>query len=322
MNVLGEDKSFGIMKDMKDTEVRRLLNVMGKMQRAPITLINSVLREFLYKISEQEEIIFEGDMSSPEVISKGLGEERARQIFGRIKNLDLVNRKHLTALEEVDVSVLVEFLVEEHPQTIALIMVHLDMDKQIALIKQLPDTLRTEVIMRMAGLAYVAPDKVEELDEVLKKELGVLGKSKRGQLGGVTTIAEMINSLDTKTMNSILSRMQDKDPLLAEEIRQHIFTFTDIVQIDDRGIQLIMREVPNEKLMLALKSAPEELRQKIYSAMSERAALMLQEDLEALGPQKVSDIEKAQREIVKIIRRLEEEGKVVIGVGEEDEVVP
>lgn len=322
MNVLGEEKSFTMMKGMKDADIRKLLNVMGHMKKAPIGIINAVLREFLYKISEREEIIFDDSLTLPETVTKGLGEERAKSIFGTSKNLNLVERKSLTVLDDVDPKMLAEFLVEEHPQTIALVVSQMDLSKQIQMIKSFPESIRTEVVLRMANLEYVTPEKIEELDEVLKKELLTLGKVQQGQFGGVGTVAEVINNLDKKTMNALMSRLDDKDPLLAEEIRQHMFTFTDIVKIDDRGIQLILREVPNERLLMALKSAPEELREKIYGAMSERASEILREDLEALGPQKVSDVETAQRELVKIVKRLEEEGKIVIGIGEDSEIIP
>jgi flagellar motor switch protein FliG len=141
-------------------------------------------------------------------------------------------------------------------------------------------------------------------------------------LGGVLAVADLVNNLDKKTLSSVMSRLEDKDPILAEEIRQHMFTFTDIVKIDDRGVQLIMREVPQDKLLLALKSAPDEVREKIFTAMSQRAAEMLKEDLGALGPQKVSDVEAAQRAIAAIMKRLQEEGKIVIGFSEEQEVIP
>jgi len=322
MNVLGEDNSFTLMKSMKDADVRRLLNVMTHMKKAPISLINTVLREFLYKLSEKEEIIFDDNLTRPEVVTKGLGEERAKQIFGSSKTINLAQRRNLSVLDDVDAKTLTEFLVEEHPQTIALIVAHLDLDKQISMVRNLPDSIRTEVVLRMANLEYVTPEKMEELDEVLKKELLTLGKVQQGQCGGVSAVAELINNLDKKSMNSLMTRLDDKDPILAEEIRQHMFTFQDIAKIDVRGIQLILREVPSDKILLALKSAPEELRDKIYASMSERASEMLREDLDALGPQKVSDVEAAQREIVKIVRRLEEEGKVVIGLGEDSEIIP
>ena len=259
---------------------------------------------------------------SQNLVSQGLGEERAKLIFGTLKSVNLVERKQLTALDSVDIKTLSEFLVEEHPQTIALVVAHMELNKQITILKQFPDSIRPEVIMRMAHLEHVAPEKVDELDDVLKKELGAMGKVRGNQYGGVLAVADLINNLDKKTMNSVMTRLDDKDPVLAEEIRQHMFTFTDINKIDDRGVQLILREVPNDKLLLAMKSAPEELREKLYGAMSERAAEMLREDLGALGPQKVSDVEAAQREIVNIVQRLREEGKIVIGISDEQEIIP
>jgi flagellar motor switch protein FliG len=321
-NVLGKEKSFLLMKEMKDTDVRRLLKVMGDMKRAPISLINMVLREFLHKLSEKEEIIFEENFNQPKVISEGLGEERAKQIFGSLKAVNLVEQKHLSILESVEPKILAEFLSQEHPQTIALVVAHMDMDKQIATIKQFPEAIRAEVALRMATLDYVAPEKIDELDDVLRKEFAQSGKTQSNKLGGVLAVADLINNLDKKTMNSVMSRLEDKDPILAEEIRQHMFTFTDIVKIDDRGVQLIMREVPQDKLLLALKSAPDEVKEKIFMAMSQRASDMLREDLGALGPQKVSDVEGAQRTIAGIMKRLQEEGKIVIGFSEETEVIP
>lgn len=322
MNVLGEDRSFTLMNEMTDGEVRRLLNVMEQMKKAPIKLINSVLSEFLFKVSEQEEIIFDAELTDPERVKKGLGEERAKQIFGKRKNVNLVSRGGLSVLDNIDNRVLAEYLVGEHPQTISLILAHLDLDRQMALIRFFPDSVRSEVVLRMANLDYVDPTRLEELDETLKEELWKAGGNKRDQLGGVMAAADLINGLDKKMMNSILTRLEDKDPLLAEEIKQNMFTFSDMVKIDDRGVQLILREVPNDKLLLALKTASEEVKEKIFGAMSQRAAEMLGEDLAALGAQKVSDIEKAQREVVLIVKRLEEEGKIVIGIGEDQEIIP
>lgn len=322
LNVLGKEKSIDIIKELKDPDVRKLLKVMRGMKKVPKGIIIEVLQEFLELLSEKHEVIFDDNFADHDFISKGLGEERAKQIFGSLKNVNLVERRNMTVLEAVDSKTLAEFLVEEHPQTIALIVAHMEVDKQIEMIRHLPDPLRPEIILRMASLEYVSPEKVEELDEVLKSELANKGKTHGGNLcGGVEAVAELINNLDKKTMNSLMTRLEDKDPILTEEIRQHIFSFTDIGKVDTRGIQVILREVPNDKLLLALKSAPEELREKVYGAMSERASAMLKDDLSALGPQKVSDVEAAQREIVAIVMRLQEEGKIVIGMGEESDVV-
>lgn len=323
MNVLGKESSGELLKQMRDTDVRRLLKVMSSMKKAPIDLINSVLKEYLYKLKETEEMIFDENLSEPELIAQLLGPERAKVIFGGNANaLNLVERKNLTCLETIDLKTLSEFLIDEHPQTIALIVAHLEADKQTQLIKSLPDNLRPEIISRMATLDYIAPEKIDELDEVLKKDLGVKSSGSRNQFGGVPVIAELINNLDKRTMTSLMTRLEDKDPILAVEIKQYIFSFTDLIKIDQRGLQQILREVPNQVLLLALKNAPDELRERLYEAMSERAAEMLRDDLGALGPQRISDVEGAQREIVGIVKKLEKEGKIVIGVGEESDMVP
>ena len=322
MNVLGKEQSFEIMKSMKDTHVRRLLQVMGSMKKAPIGLINSVLREFLHKLHEKDEIIFDENISTPEHVTAGLGEERAKQIFGASKAVNLVNRKSLTVLDSVDPKILAEFLVDEHPQTAALVIAHMDLGKQCQMMRNLPDSMRAEIVVRMSNLEYVAPEKIDELDSILKTELGSMGKIQNTHVGGLNQAADLVNNLDKKTMTSVMSRLEDKDPILAEEIRQQMFTFADIAKIDQRGIQLILREVPNEKLLLALKSAPEETLEKILGAMSSRASEMLREDLGDLGPQKVSDVEVAQREVCGIVRRLEEEGKIVVGASDETELIP
>jgi len=321
LNILGKEKSGEILKQMKDTDVRRLLKVMSSMKKVPIPLVNEVLKEYLYKLSENEELIFEDNLSEPEIIAQILGPERAKAIFGASTGINLVEKRNLTALESVDVKTLANFLVDEHPQTIALIIAHLEGEKQLQMIKTLPDNLRPEIISRMATLEYISPEKIDELDEVLKRDLGGKAAGQRGQFGGVPVIAEMINNLDKRTMTSLMTRLEDKDPILAVEIKQYIFSFTDLIKIDNRGLQLVLREVPNQTLLLALKNAPDELRDKLYEAMSERAAAMLKDDLAALGPQKVSDVEKAQKEIVRVVKKLEKEGKLIIGVGEESDMV-
>ena len=321
MNVLGKETALEFMKEMKDTDLRNVLKVMGNMKRAPLPVVNEVLREFLEKLSEKDVVIFEENLTDPEVIMKGLGEKRAQQIFGTMKNVNLINRKGLTVLEQVDTKVLAEFLENEHPQTIALVLAHMETEKQIKTLKNIPESIRTEVVIRMANLVYVEPDRVQELDEMLKRELKSKGQTGGSQFGGVAAVAELLNSLDKKTMTALMTRLEDNDPDLSKEIRQYIFSFADIVKMDIRAIQTVLREIDNSKLTLALKSANDELKEKIMSAMSERAAAMLKDDLEAMSPQKVSEVEKAQKDIVGVIQKLEKEGKLVLSVGEDSELI-
>jgi len=321
MNVLGKDTALEFMKEMKDSELRVVLKVMATMKKAPISTINQVLSEFLERLSEKEVMIFEDNLTDPELIMKGLGEKRAQQIFGTMKNVNLLNRKGLTVLEQVDTKILAEFLENEHPQTIALVLAHMETEKQIKTLKNIPESIRPEVVIRMANLVYVDPEKVQELDEILKRELRSQGQTGGSQFGGVAAVAELLNNLDKKTMNALMTRLEDNDPALSKEIRQYIFSFADIVKMDIRAIQTVLREIDNSKLTLALKSANDELKDKIMSAMSERAAAMLKDDLEAMSPQKVSEVEKAQKDIVGVIQRLEKEGKLVLSVGEDSELV-
>jgi flagellar motor switch protein FliG len=321
MNVLGKETALEFMKEMKDGELRNVLKIMSSMKKAPITLINEVLSEFLEKLSEKDVIIFEDTFNDPETIVKGLGEKRAHQIFGSAKNINQLNQKGLGVLEIVDTTKLAEFIQHEHPQTIALVLAHMETNRQIKAIKALPESIRAEVVIRMANLVDVDSDKVQELDDFLRRELVGKGPQEGTQVGGVAAVADLINNMDKKTMNSLMTRLEDNDPDLSKEIKQYIFSFADMVKIDVRGLQTILREVDNSRLTLALKSATDELKEKIMAAMSERAAAMLKDDLEAMNPQKVSEVEKAQKEIVAVIQRLEKEGKLVLSAGEDSELV-
>ncbi len=322
MNVLGKEASFQIMKEMKDTDVRRLLKVMGEMRKAPIALINSVLKEYLHKLSERDEILFDENLSQPGLIKEGLGEERAKTILGTSKNANLVHQKQLTVLESVEPKILADVLAEEHPQTIALVVAHMDLAKQTAALKSFPDSIRTEVVVRMANLEYVDPEKVGELDEMLKRELSISSKAKSNSFGGVAAVAELVNNLDKKSMNALMTRIEDKDAALAEKLKKYMLDFTDIVKVDDRSVQLILREVPGDRLGLALKNASDEVKEKVFGGMSQRAAEMLKDDLANMGAQKIADIEGAQRQIAAVMKRLKDEGKITIGASEETEVVP
>ena len=209
------------------------------------------------------------------------------------------------------------FLVNEHPQTIALVLAHLEASKKCDVLKRLPEVIQTEVVLRIANLDYISPDLIAQVDEVLKQELATLGSIDTQQLGGVPPIAEMLNVMDKNSEQNIMSRVEEKDPQLAEEIRKLMFVFEDIIFIDDRGMQSLLKEVPNDKLVLALKTAPDEIKDKIFKNISKRASELLKEDLSSMGPVKLSDVEGAQQEIVNVAKRLESEGKIIISRGGE-----
>lgn len=312
LNTLGEETTNLILSQLKDNDIRRIVTMMGKMKKAPIPVIKGCMTEFYKILSEENEVIFGNEMSKDQII-KSLGEERARLIFGA--GGAQAQQKTLEALEMVDTRTLANYLVNEHPQTVSLIVAHLPPDKKSEVLKRLPDTMQGEIVLRMANLDYISPELLEQVDEVLKTGLATMGTMETTQLGGVEPIAEMFNLMDKNAEQSIMSRVEEKDPLLAEEIRKLMFVFEDLVKVDEKGMGLILKEVNNEVLLKALKSAPDGIREKIFRNMSKRGAEMIKADLETMGPIRVSDVESAQQAMVGIARRLEEEGKIFIERG-------
>lgn len=314
VNYLGKDALRVLFKDLDDGDVRKLLNVMQKYRVVPVHVTKKVLEEYYELVSETQDYIFSEKSSGKDTIVEALGEERARGILGGV-NMNSAGGRNLESLEMVDAKSLSTFLVNEHPQTVAVILAHLEPEKKGEVLKRLPDALQAEVVLRMANLDHVAPELIAEIDAVLKRELSSMSTVEQAALGGVQPVAEMLNVMDKNTETSIMSRLEEKDPLLAEEIRKLMFVFDDIVKIDDRGIQTLLKEVDNGKLLLALKTASEEIRNKVFKNISQRAAEMLREDLSNMGPSRLSDVEQAQQEIVNAARRLEAEGKILIARG-------
>ncbi|MFN3454347.1 MAG: flagellar motor switch protein FliG, partial [Pseudobdellovibrio sp.] len=236
-------------------------------------------------------------------------------------NLSNSGTRSLESLEMVDAKSLSTFLVNEHPQTVSVILAHLEPEKKGDVLRRLPENLQTEVVLRMAHLDNVDPELIAEIDRVLKHQLAATSTVEQSILGGVQPVAEMLNVMDKNSEQTIMSRLEEKDPLLAEEIRKLMFVFEDISKIDDKGIQVLLKEIPNEKLLLALKTANEEIKTKIFKNISARAAEMLKEDLSNMGPARLSDVEAAQQEIVNVARRLESEGKIMIARGGSEDAI-
>lgn len=314
VNYLGKDAIKVLFQKMEDGDIRKLLHLMSKFKVVPVSITKRVLEEYYELISESEEFIFSEQMGSKENIVDALGEERARGILGGL-NINSGSGRTLESLEMVDAKSLSTFLVNEHPQTVAVILAHLEPEKKGEVLRRLPESLQAEVVLRMANLDNVDPELISEIDKVLKNQLSNSHTVEQASLGGVQPVAEMLNVMDKNTEQSIMSRLEEKDPLLAEEIRKLMFVFEDIAKIDDRGIQMLLKEVPNDKLLLALKTANEDIRGKIFKNISARAAEMLREDLSNMGPARLSDVESAQQEIVNAARRLEAEGKIIIARG-------
>lgn len=314
VNYLGESAIKILFVKMEDADIRKLIHLMTKYKVVPVQITKRVLEEFYETLSESEEFIFSDKNSSKEAIIGALGEERARGILGGL-NISSGGGRTLESLEMVDAKALSTFLVNEHPQTVAVILAHLESEKKGEVLRRLPEALQAEVVMRMANLDHVDSELIADIDRVLKNQLSNSHSVEAATLGGVQPVAEMLNVMDKNTEQSIMSRLEEKDPLLAEEIRKLMFVFDDITKIDDRGIQILLKEVANDKLLMALKTANEDIKTKIFKNISARAAEMLREDLSNMGPARLSDVEGAQQEIVNVARRLEAEGKIIIARG-------
>lgn len=318
LSALGTSTTQLVFKHMKDNDVKRMINAMTTVSKAPIWVVKRVLEEFYQALNEDQELLF-ADNKGRDFILGTLGEERAKQLLGQI--VDVGSSNTLESLELVDTRTLSNFLINEHPQTIALIMAHLSTERKVEVLKKLPEGLQAEVVLRVANLDFVSPELIAQLDDVLKTELSTLGSIDTQQLGGVPPIADMLNLMDKNSEKIIMGRVEEKDPELAEEIRKLMFVFEDVVFVDDRGIQELLKVVDNTKLVTALKTAPEEVRTKLFKNMSSRAAQLLKEDLDALGPTKVSDVEKAQQEIIMQIKDLESKGKAIVSRGGEGDAL-
>jgi len=311
---LGPTTTKLIFKHMKDNDVKRMINSMSSISKSPIWMVKKVLEEFYSSINEDSELLF-SENKGRDFILGTLGEERAKQLLGQI--VDVGSNNTLESLELVDTRTLANFLINEHPQTIALICAHLPVEKKVEVLRKLPEGLQAEVVLRVANLDFVSPELIAQLDDVLKTELSTLGSIDTQQLGGVEPIADMLNLMDKTSEKNIMARVEEKDPELAEEIRKLMFVFEDICFVDDRGIQELLKGVDNTKLVIALKTAPDEVKAKLFKNMSNRAATLLKEDLDSMGPTKISDVEKAQQEIVQQLKDLEAKGKALISRGGE-----
>lgn len=318
MSSLGSTTARLVFKHMKDNDVKRLINQMAIVTKSPIWMVKRVLEEFYTMLNEDSDLLF-SDNKGRDFIMSTLGEDRARQLLGQV--VDVGTQNTLESLELVDTRTLANFLINEHPQTIALIVAHLSTERKVDVLRKLPEGLQAEVVLRVANLDFVSPELIAQLDDVLKTELSTLGSIDTQQLGGVEPIADMLNMMDKNSEKNVMARVEEKDPELAEEIRKLMFVFEDLIFVDDKGIQELLKIVDNQKLTIAMKTAPEEVKTKLFGNMSNRAANLLKEDLEALGPTKLSDVEKSQQEIVQQVKDLEAKGKAIISRGGEGDAM-
>ncbi len=310
---MGDKFTADVFKRMERQEIANISKAIVELPSVPKEMVEEVLREFHESLVEGVDMISGGSDILKRLLLKNLDPETAKYIMDAL-NLD-TGPAPFRELEQVSPRLLSQILRNEHPQTLALIMGHLNPDQAANLLTSLPAGVRAEVLMRLARLESVPEDMLMEVDKVVTSQLIAMGGKEGKKVGGVQSVAEILNAVDRATEEEVLSEIEEDSAQMAEDIRNLMFVFEDCKNIDDRGVREMLKEISNEDLTLALRGASEELKDKFFRNMSERAGNMIREELEYMGPTKLSDVEAAQQNIVKIVRRLEAENKLVVSRG-------
>ncbi len=313
---LGEEASALILKKLSTQEIQEISLHMSFIQGIKKETSDELLQEFTDMFRVEGGINIAGEQFVRTLLPAVLEKEEAKELISKIdEEKQKIPFKHL---RDVDPKLLAGFIKGEHPQTIAIIVSHLQHQKASQVLANLPEQLQFEVVGRIANLEAVPPDLIQEVDEVLEKELTSIGK--RGQqVGGVGVVAEILNHSDRRTGDNILQFLEESDAELAEKVRKLMFVFEDLIHVNDQGIRELLKEIRNEELTMALKTGSEELKTKIFKNLSQRAAQMLQEDMAMMGPARLSEVEAAQQNILNVARRLEKEGKLLLAGKESGE---
>ncbi len=317
---LGEDEAAEILKHLGPKEVQKLGHAMAAMKAVPRDKVEPILDELGEHSAKGAPVAVDENVIKA-MLTKALGDDKAANLIARI--MQGGDTAGIEGLKWMDAATVADLIRNEHPQIIATILVHLDFDHAGEILKLFTERLRNDVLLRIATLDGVQPVAIMELNEAMKRMLaGASGNVKKAAMGGVRHAAEILNFVGQAAETSIVDNVREYDPELAQKILDEMFVFENLMDVDDRGIQLLLREVQSDSLILALKGAPPELREKIFKNMSQRAAEMLREDLEAKGPVRLSEVENEQKEILKIARRLADEGQIVLGgKGGEDQMI-
>jgi len=308
---LGEQEAAEVFKFLSPKEAQKLGAAMAKLKSVSRDKVDEVLVRFVDEADEQAPIGLDSDQYIRGVLTKALGEDKAKFLLDRI--LQGSDTSGIESLKWMDANSVAELIKNEHPQIIASILVHLERDQAAAILNQMVERTRNDVILRIATLDGIHPSALRDLNDVIAKSLSGSDQIKKTAMGGVRTAAEILNFVGSSSEGSIIEAVRTVDEGIAQGILDEMFVFDNLMDVDDRGIQALLKEVQSESLVLALKGANPELREKIFKNMSTRAAEMLREDLEARGPVRVSDVEGEQKEILKIARRLADEGQIVLG---------
>ncbi len=316
---LGEAEAAEVFKHLSPKEVQKLGEAIARTKTITRERVDEVVGKFAGVAASQSLMVTDSSDYVRSVLKLALGDDKATLLIDRI--LQGGDTSGIESLKWMDALSVAELLRSEHPQIVAAILVHLDYDQAAEVMKQLSERQRNEVMMRIATMEGIQPTALKDLNEVLFQVLAGGDKVRKSSLGGVKTAAEMINLMGTNIEGTVIESIRNHDPDLAQKIVDKMFVFDDLVKLDDKAIQMVLKEVASDALIAALKGAQPELREKVLANMSTRAAETLREDLESRGPMRLSEVEAQQKEILKTVRRLSDEGQIVIGGGADDAMV-
>lgn len=316
---LGEEGAAKIMAEMQEREIQSIGNYMSAMGDVELSTVDEVSREFHSNMTAGGGGLgISGLDFLKTTLMRALDPAKATEILNNITTPGEDLGGGLDTVRMLDPKVVANFLSNEHPQTAAIVLAHLETGMAGTTLREMPEETRMEILYRLATLERVSPQVLRDLDEALQSEFRSSGAVSGSKMGGVEAAAEIMGTIDRATETSILTAMDEVDPDLANDIRNLRFTYEDILKVDDHGVQMILKEISQEDLLISLKTGSDELKDKIFSNMSERASSMLKEDLEAMGLTKITEVERAQQKIVSVVKRLEEEGRLVVGGGGEE----
>ncbi|MDI9817657.1 MULTISPECIES: flagellar motor switch protein FliG [unclassified Legionella] len=316
---MGEENAAEVLKHLEPRQVQKVGMAISTMSSVSKAKMQGVLGEFLNAIEDQTSLTVDAENYLRTILINALGEENAIPFIDRI----LVSDKDsgLNRLKWLDARLIADVIRNEHPQIIATILIHLDSEQSAEVVGYFPSEKRAEVLLRMCTIDTVKPEAISELGHVIERQLSGQKGGKAASAGGIKSVADVINFLEGSVENDVLEKIEQWDTELCEKIKDKMFVFENLVDMDNRSVQTLLRDVTTEQLMLALKGTTEPVKEKIFGNMSKRAADLLRDDLEMQGPVKVSEVEKAQREILAIARSLAEEGKIALGTKGGDEMI-
>ncbi len=310
---MGAEAAAEVFKQLSPKEVQAIGEVMATLRTTSNERVEEVLKRFEAQASTSRSLVDDNDQYVRDVLSRALGEDKAGMLLDRI--LQGGDVSGIESLKWMDPDSIAELIRNEHPQIVASILVHLERDHAAAILAKFTDRMRADVLMRVATLDGIQPTALRELNEVLTKVLAGGDRIRKTALGGIKPVAEIMNFIPGSMEAGIMDAIRGQNEELAQKIADNMFTFEDLMKLDDKAIQLLLREVQSDQLIVALKGAPSEMRDKIFKNMSARAAETLKEDLESRGPMRLSEVEAEQKAIMKVVRKLAEDGQIALSSG-------